>query len=187
MAEPPKKVREREERERLVKEFDRILAKLKDAKNRKKFEAATGELYEALEMDTSTGNLQRVEYDRNELIIVLEDIFENEEVLADPARRREERENLIRMLQEFIDTLNAMSGVKDLANVVGTEKEFLSEKVPKDSAEHIASFLTGKKGSLGAQKSQLAVDLGRAGISSRREGGKKTKKNKSSKRKTRKH
>jgi len=187
MAGAPEKVEEREERERLVKEFDRILAKLKVAKNRGKFETAASELQDALEMDSSIGNLPRVEHLRNNLIMDLEDIFENEEVLADPARRREERENLIRMLQEFIDTLNAMSGVKDLANVVGTEKEFLSEKVPKDSAEHIASFLTGKKGSLGAQKSQLAVDLGRAGISSRREGGKKTKKNKSSKRKTRKH
>jgi hypothetical protein len=65
---------------------------------------------------------------------------------------------------------------------MGTEKEFLSEKVPKDTAEHVASFLTGKKGSLGAQASQLKVDIGKSGVPSK--GGRKTKKNKSSKKKT---
>jgi hypothetical protein len=66
---------------------------------------------------------------------------------------------------------------------MGTEKDFLSEKVPKETAEHVASFLTGKKGSLGAQSSQMNVDLGKPGVSSKK-GGRKTKKNKSSKRKT---
>lgn len=182
MAGAPEKVEEREERERLVKEFDRILVKLKDATTKRKLEEAVGQLYEALEMDTSTGNLKRVEYLRNDLIVAIDELFQ-EDVMGDPFRRREERENLIEMLQGLIDTLTSMSGVKDMSSVMGTEKDFLSEKVPKETAEHVASFLTGKKGSLGAQSSQMNVDLGKPGVSSKK-GGRKTKKNKSSKRKT---
>jgi plasmid maintenance system killer protein len=183
MAGAPEKVEERKERERLVKEFDRILAKLKAAKNREKFETAASELYDALEMDSSIGNLERVEYLRMGLIMDLDDNLGNEEVLSNPDRRREARLNLIRMIQRLIDMLNAMSGVKDMSNVMGTEKEFLSEKVPKEIAEqHIAPFLTGKKGSLGAQASQLKVDMGKSGVPSK---GGRTKKNRSSKRKTR--
>ena len=90
---------------------------------------------------------------------------------------------IILHLTPLIASLEATMVSKHAANMMLTEKEFLSEKVPKDVADNIASFVTGKKGTLGAQLSQLAVDSGKPGVSSKN-GGKKTKKNRTKRRKT---
>lgn len=72
---------------------------------------------------------------------------------------------------------------KSLASVALTEKEFMSEKLPKDVADRIASYLSGKKGAVAAQLSQIAVSEGKPGVSTKK-GGRKTKKKRSSKKKT---
>jgi hypothetical protein len=77
------------------------------------------------------------------------------------------RDDIITILEDLIRTLKTIRSVKDISNVMATEKDFLYGKVPKDNAEDITLFLTGKKGSLGAQKSKLAVDLGKPGVSSK--------------------
>ena len=94
-------------------------------------------------------------------------------------------EFMITKINEFLIKVNKTifkKPNKDIGSILETEKEFLSEKVPREVAEHISSYVTGKKGSLGAQKSQLRTQVGDSGVPNR--GGTKTKKNKSSKRKT---
>lgn len=96
------------------------------------------------------------------------------------------RDDMIQMIRIMIKELDKVTSKKGSVvssqNIMLTEKEFLSEKVPKEVAENIASYLTAKKGSIGAQASQVRTSYGKAGVPNR--GGTKTKKNKSSKRKT---
>lgn len=68
--------------------------------------------------------------------------------------------------QEYYDNF------RDISALLKTEKEPLS-KLPADVANKVGSFLTGKEGSLGAQKSQVAVeDLDQPGVKGK---GRKTK------------
>jgi len=96
------------------------------------------------------------------------------------------RDDMVQILTVMIKKLDKVTSTKGSVvssqNIMLTEKEFLSEKVPKEVAENIASYLTAKKGSIGAQASQVRTSYGKAGVPNR--GGTKTKKNKSSKRKT---
>jgi hypothetical protein len=100
--------------------------------------------------------------------------------------RNQLRDDMVHMLTYMIKELDKVTSKKGSVvssqNIMLTEKEFLSEKVPKEVAENIASYLTAKKGSIGAQASQVRTSYGKAGVPNR--GGRKTKKNKSSKRKT---
>ena len=96
-------------------------------------------------------------------------------------------DSMITKVNEFLIRVNKIifkKPNKALGSILETEKEFLSEKVPKEVAEHISSYVTGKEGSLGAQKSQLRTQVGISGVPSK---GGRTKKNRSSTKKTRKH
>jgi hypothetical protein len=79
---------------------------------------------------------------------------------------------------EFLNNVLAYVPKKNLQSILFTEKELLSEKVPPGVSDKIASYLTGKEGSIPSQKHQLKEDAGHAGGS--------RKMNKKSNRKTRK-
>ena len=88
-------------------------------------------------------------------------------------------DSMITKVNEFLIRVNKIifkKPNKDLGSILETEKEFLSKKVPKELAEHISSYATGKEGSLGAQKSQLRTQVGISGVPS--QGGKKTRRSK---------
>jgi len=95
--------------------------------------------------------------------------------------------NIINLLDKAINRfqtfLAKVSPAVDTTSIASTEKEFLSQKVPKEVAEHIASYVSGKEGSIGAQVSQLRVKHGKSGVPSK--GGRKTKKKRVAKKKTR--
>jgi hypothetical protein len=95
--------------------------------------------------------------------------------------REEFRGHILRIIDHLIGILQ-VDQAKDARSIMGTEKEFLSEKVPKDVAENIASFVTGKKGAIGAQMSQLRTDAGITGVPSK--GGRKTKRKQQKRKKT---
>jgi len=94
-------------------------------------------------------------------------------------------EFMITKVNEFLIKVNKFilrKPIRDVGSILRTEKEFLSEKVPKEVAQNISSYVTGHSGAIEAQKSQLRTQVGDSGVPNR--GGTKTKKNKSSKRKT---
>jgi flagellar biosynthesis chaperone FliJ len=88
------------------------------------------------------------------------------------------------IINKFQRFLTKVSPALDTSSIVSTEKEFLSEKVPKEVAENIASYVSGKEGSIGAQVSQLRVKHGKPGVQGKK-GGKKTRKTRKQKKKTR--
>ena len=75
----------------------------------------------------------------------------------------------------------SMEPKKDLANLLETEREPLSQ-LPDDIVRNIGSYVSGEEGSLGAQMSKLRVRSNRSGVPTH--GGRKTKKNRSQRRKT---
>jgi hypothetical protein len=120
-------------------------------------------------MDEHYGISHRAETLREDLLTLIEG---TDMTSLGTAQRGELKLDLIQVLQDLIDVLLAMTSSKDMASVLATEKEFLSEKVPEDVANKIGSYLSGKPGSLGAQKSQLRTQVGISGVPS--QGGRKT-------------
>lgn len=74
-----------------------------------------------------------------------------------------------------VHKLIANTPAQDLAALVATEKYPLS-KLPKDVADKVAEYLSGKKGPMERQLKEIKTEHGK--------GGRKTKKKRSSKRKT---
>ena len=78
-------------------------------------------------------------------------------------------------LEQLIQILKQIPAVKDTSNLIKTEKVPLS-KFPPGLSDKIASYLSGKEGSIQTQMAELRRDT--------RRGGRKTKKNRSRRKKT---
>ncbi len=168
MAEPAKKVQEREERDYAIKEFVSILAKFRDATTEEKMNESLEELQNALyRWATLLKRVKSTKDNRKDLLLILDELDEDVIDLGGEDALERGRDDIITILEDLIRTLKTIRSVKDISNIMATEKDFLYGKVPKDTAEDITLFLTGKKGSIGAQKSKLAVDLGKPGVSSK--------------------
>lgn len=87
--------------------------------------------------------------------------------------RESDKKGILRWISRATEVIEN-TPAQNLAAIQSTEKEFLSKKAPEDVANKIASYLSGKKGSIKGQLKQIKERLG----------GRKTKKNRSSKRKT---
>lgn len=164
----------REERLRLIDVFERILKKFKQASTPSKVYLATGELYGILTegMEEDYGNSWQVESGRNELIGNAEEVFQDQQERALTSEKAERyRQGFVTDLEEMIRLLNEMNIPQDLSNLMKTEKNPLS-KLPPDVADKVASYVSGREGSIPSQMAQL------------RRGGRKTKKKRSSKKKT---
>jgi hypothetical protein len=81
-----------------------------------------------------------------------------------------------------MEAMQTRQSLKNVSAAQGAEKNLFSEKLPAVLADEVASYLTGKTGSLGAQKSKLLVQLGKSGVLGKPgKGGRHTKKKRSSK------
>ena len=106
--------------------------------------------------------------------------FHSRETLTDE-QFREYKESVVADLRSLIKILKSMDalavGAKSMAAFNQIEKApFASKGLSEDTAGVISSYLTGKRGTPAMQAEQLRKEVGK--------GGRKTKKNKSSKKKT---
>jgi hypothetical protein len=138
------------------------------------------DMYSRLGLGTKRDKVLLENLRRTEGTQMREELEEEGELTRD--QLEEFRQRILRTIDTLIKKFPFSPEAKDLANIMGTEKEFLSEKVPKDVAENIASFVTGKKGAIGSQMSQLRTDMGKPGVPSK--GGRKTKRKQQKRRKT---
>lgn len=165
-----------------IKELDRILrAFLRAGNNVERLQELSLYMIEDLGM---TQRLDSPEARRvlNELYGMLDDFAgdEGDEPLT-AARIREYKEAVKTRMETLIGILKDQNklaqSIKDLASLKQVEKApFASKGLPEDVVGVIAKNLTGKRGTMDAQMAELRKEVGK--------GGRKTKKNKSSKRKT---
>lgn len=102
----------------------------------------------------------------------------------EPSEYRDFRTKLGNGVKILVAMLTGKSQARDISAMMQSEREFLSS-LPKDVADKIAEAVSGKKGSIGAQLSQLRVEHNRPGVPDKSEGGRKTRKNRTSKKNTR--
>ncbi len=185
MAEPPKKVQAREERDYAIKDFVSILAKFRDATTEEKMNESLGELQNAVwRWTTLLKRAKSTKDKREDLLLILDELDEDVIEFGSEDALERGRDDIITILEDLIRTLKTNRSAKDISNVMATERDFLSEKVPKDLAEDITLFLTGKKGSIESQMNQIRAESGKPPLPPKKEGGRKTKKNRSRRKKT---
>ncbi len=102
----------------------------------------------------------------------------------DVARYKRSLQDRLKALKQVFEPF--LSKRKDLARLVKTEKEPLS-KLPPGVSDKVASYLSGEEGSIESQMNRIRAESGKPPLPPKKRGGRKTKKNKYSKRKTRKH
>ncbi len=102
----------------------------------------------------------------------------------DVAKYKRSLQNRLTKLKQVFEPF--LSKRKDLARLVKTEKEPLS-KLPPGVSDKVASYLSGEEGSIESQMNRIRAESGKPPLPPKKRGGRKTKKNKYSKRKTRKH
>lgn len=172
----------REFQERYSRLLEKSLERLQKANTERKFVAEIEKLDNMLDEINWPGTDEHTE-GINAIVDAVLDRVDRIPPMADDLREAF-RDNLIHHLERLVDAIGRAPKLpaENIASIRATEKDFLSKKVPKEVAENIASYLSGEKGAIGAQMSKLRVKEGGPGVPSR--GGRKTKKNKSSKKKT---
>lgn len=106
---------------------------------------------------------------------------------------REYKETTTRNAQTAIDVLEKIPAIRDTKSFSKVSRQPFSypddppekRRLPPELIDKILENVSGKKGPSGTHLSQLAMNVGRSGVSSNsRNGGRKTKKNRSRRKKT---
>lgn len=99
----------------------------------------------------------------------------------DVAKYKRSLQNRLKALKQVFEPF--LSKRKDLASLVKTEKVPLS-KFPPGVSDEIASYLSGEEGSIESQMNRIRAQSGKPPLPPKKGSGKKTKKNRSRRKKT---
>jgi len=191
-------------RERVIQLFQSIIGYLDKERNLDKLMEYVGELHYVFEL-MYNDDLQfysrkfpkfgsavtAIELDSTRLLEEADGAFD-----ADQLERiiREYKQTTTRNAQTAIDVLEKIPAIRDTKSFSKVSRQPFSYpdddplkklQLPPELVGKILENVSGKKGPSGTHSSQLAMDVGRSGVSSNaRNGGRKTKKNRSRRKKT---
>jgi DNA repair exonuclease SbcCD ATPase subunit len=114
-------------------------------------------------------------------------VKEEDDLERDEPMTEQRIEEYKRSLQGKLETIKLMVSAflpsRDLTRLMKTEKEPLS-KLPEDIVNNITHFLSARRGTLLEQINELRTEAGLPPLPPKKEGGRKTKKNRSRRKKT---
>ena len=120
---------------------------------------------------------------RDEIENPEEDEMPQQDVVRHKRSLRHRLKTFKQIAENLLEVRSGKRDISSFAHLIQTEKEPLSQ-FPPGIPENITSYLSGTEGSIDAQMNEVRRQFGKPPLPPKKEGGRKTKKNRSRRKKT---